>query len=60
MMIKEYHYFRKCPAPAYEGLRCPYALSDSSPVPCFGSKTQCELWRQKVIEKGLWKNETTN
>jgi len=57
MMIKEYHCLRKCPAPAYKGLKCPYALTDSAPVPCFGGKNKCEQWRKLAIQEGLWKDE---
>jgi len=40
----------KCPNPSYD-LKCPYALSESSPVPCFASQKQCNEWRlcKKVV-----------
>ena len=38
----------KCPSQAYAGINCPYALSSSSPLPCFGSPEQCKEWRAKL------------
>ncbi|MFH0891507.1 MAG: hypothetical protein V1867_01870 [Candidatus Falkowbacteria bacterium] len=37
-----------CPNPAYHGIKCPYALSDGSPLPCFGSQEQCDAFRNKT------------
>ena len=46
---------RECPNPAYKGIKCPYALSEMSPLPCFGSQQECDTWREK-----LEKEETEN
>lgn len=35
-----------CPNPAYD-LQCPFALSERSPLPCYGSQEQCDEYRKK-------------
>lgn len=40
----------KCPNDSYNGIECPYALFEDSPLPCFGSQEQCDKYR-KQIEK---------
>jgi hypothetical protein len=40
----------RCPNSNYDGIKCPYALSESSPLPCFGSPEQCETYRAKIEE----------
>ena len=29
------------------GIPCPYALSESAPIPCIGNQTQCNTWRNR-------------
>jgi hypothetical protein len=41
-----------CPNPCFGGIECPYALSEDSPLPCFGSFDQCEDWRKKSNYRG--------
>ena len=39
---------RRCPNPSYGGIGCPFALSDDSPLPCYGTDEQCAAWRKRV------------
>jgi len=38
----------KCPNPNCHGIFCLFALSSDSPLPCCGSETDCQNWRQKL------------
>lgn len=40
----------KCPNPSYD-LECPYALSESSPVPCMASQEECNKYRKGRSEE---------
>lgn len=37
----------KCPNLTYKNMKCPYALSEDSPLPCFGTQKQCDNYRKK-------------
>jgi hypothetical protein len=41
----------KCPNPSYDGIECPYALSEFSPLPCYGNQEQCNEYRKSIEEE---------
>ena len=36
--------WRTCPV---HDIECPFVLTDDSPLPCYGSPEQCEVWRKE-------------
>jgi len=39
-----------CPNSAFNGIKCPYALSEDCWLPCYGTIEQCETIRKYISE----------